>query len=88
MFGSGCARSLDFLFIDKCKKKKKTSLPHTHDTQLPVTQYSTTAPICHLIGYSCPAAGAYHIILPGTLRFHPITFPFVLLGCSDANLLQ
>lgn len=37
-----------------------------------------------LIGYSCHSAGAHGIIL-GDERFHPIEFPFVLHGCSDAN---
>lgn len=39
---------------------------------------------CDLIGYSCHGAGAYHIILSDE-HFHPIRFPFVLYGCSDAN---
>lgn len=42
---------------------------------------------CDLIGYSCHAAGAYHII-HSDVHFHPIRFPFVLDGCSDANLFN
>lgn len=42
---------------------------------------------CDLIGYSCHAAEAYHIIL-SDVHFHPIRFSFVLSGCSNANLFN
>lgn len=53
----------------------------------PVLISNSLLAACDLIGYSCHAAEAYHIIL-SDVHFHPIRFPFVLYGCSDANLFN
>lgn len=78
----------------KYKISKLNTHTHTHifhqsacSMQLLGSYLELSLAACDLIGYSCHAAEAYHIIL-SDVHFHPIRFSFVLSGCSNANLFN
>lgn len=76
------------LASEKNRSTEFQNYTHTHTRPVPllVSYLEPWQPVIWLVIH-VTLPGAYHIIR-SDVHFHPIRFPFVLAGCSDANLLN